>query len=174
MKTACGAVLAVLLATAGAWADATPASKAFKSSPAIVSPDVEQTWPMGSLLDWSFRLGPDKKSLTVVATYGNDLIADRENPQAQEDHFFRFPNVVYNPAGHGFYWKDPRGGAPVLVAWRGGGSTALARNAVVLLFNHGGKLVAAIKVAPPGTVFPTSLVQVTRGARWSLQGLIQH
>ena len=180
MKTAYGAVMglmAVLLGLTGladARADAMPASKAFKSAPAIVSPDVEQTWPQGNLLNWSFRLGTDRKSFTVVVTYGNDLFADRETPQAQEDHFFRFPSVVYSPAGHGFYWKNPRGGAPVLVAWRGGSSTALVRNAIVVVFNHGGKLVAAIKVAPPGTVFATTLTQVASASRWSLQGLIQH
>lgn len=172
MKAVCAAIAAILLGTAAA--GAAPAGQAFRAAPALVSPDVQQTWPQGNLLNWSFRLGTDKKSLVVVATYGNDLIADHETPQAQEDHWFRFPGAVYNPAAHGFYWKNPQGGAPVLVAWRGDGSTVLARNAIAIVFNEGGKLVAAIKIAPPGTVFTTTLTQVTNPARWSLQGLIQH
>jgi hypothetical protein len=146
------------------------------ATPAIASPDIRQTWPQGNLRGWSFRLGPDDKSFTAVVTYSNELIADRANPQRQEDFFFNFPNVLYDPKRGGFVWKNPAGGPPVVIAWRSssGGSTELAKGVIVLVWKHGGRLAATIRLAPSGATFSTTLAEVASPDPWMLQSLIQH
>lgn len=168
-------LLVLFLGMAAVAAQARPA-------PAILtvnSPDVGRTWNYGRLLQWSFRLDASTQSLTVVATYTNDLLADRENPVTQDDLWFRFPAAHYDAASHAYLLKVPaRKGKTrtIVVARRTSGFfqsvTRLAPNAMVLVTHSGTRVSARLVVDASGGKMPLPFYEIVHGGLYTLQSLI--
>jgi hypothetical protein len=154
-----------------------------KPAPSIItvnSPDVGKTWNYGRLLQWSFQLDRSTQSLTVIATYTNDLLADRENPVTQDDLWFRFPAAHYDAASHAYLLKIPAGKKgktrTLVVARRNSGFfqnvTRLAPNAMVLVTHSGTRVSARLVVDASGGRMPLPFYEIVHGGPYTLQSLI--
>jgi len=142
---------------------------------AILSPDHEQTWAWAQFRDYSWTLDHGK-SLALIVTYTNQLLSSQDDPLRNDDFWFRFPSVRFDPATGNFFYTPPGAkGPPLLVAHRANGfikTTALTGDALAVVVRSNGALQAAIAVGTARRPAHGSLLEIVRPDPFTLQSLI--
>jgi len=139
---------------------------------AIVSPGHEQTWPWAELKNYSWTLSHGTR-LALVLTYSNQDLASHDDPPRDEDFWFEFPSLRFDPASGNFLYTAK--GRSVVVAHRSNGffkTTALAPDTLAVVLRRNGALRAAIALHPGPHPAHQSLVEINRPGPLTLQSLI--
>ena len=139
---------------------------------AIVSPDHGQTWPWAELRDYSWTLSHGDR-LTLVLTYSNQDLASHDDPPRDEDFWFTFPALRFDPASGNFLYAAK--GRSIVVAHRANGfikTTDLASNTLAVVIRKNGALQAAIAINPGPHPAHRSLVEINHPGALTLQSLL--
>ncbi len=149
-----------------------PLSAKARGTIAIVSPAHEQTWPGAVLRNYSWTLAHGTR-LTLVLTYSNEDFASHDDPPRDEDFWFEFPSLRFDPASGNFLYTSQ--GRSEVVARRSNGfvkTIVLAPDALAVVIRRNGAVRAAIALHPGPHPAGRTLLEINRPGPLTLQSLI--
>jgi hypothetical protein len=83
----------------------------------IVSPDTEQTFAFGSIIDHQLKWD-GAHTLNALITFSTLPYVGKEQPRVDETFAFRLPGVTFDPATRTFYARAARGERVPVAAFR--------------------------------------------------------